>query len=157
MMLRLQRSGTDLKVKWLPGKELFIADTLSRATSKDEPSDLEDELNYVVHSMLRDLAMSEGRKQEIKEATLADSALCKLMEFIRTEFPPHKSLVDSEVRELWNQKGCDLLSTVEKKDLLVIDYYSKYFEVAKLEDGSAHTVIKEMKTIFARHGIPQEW
>ena len=104
MMLRLQRYGTDLKVRWLPGKELFIADTLSRATSENEPNNLEEELNYVVHSMVRDLAMSEGRKQEIKEATLADSALCKLMEFIRTEFPPHKSLVDSEVRELWNQK-----------------------------------------------------
>ena len=40
--------------------------------------------------------------------------------------------------------------------LLVIDYFSRYIEVAKLSSESSANVITHMKSIFARHGIPQE-
>ena len=39
---------------------------------------------------------------------------------------------------------------------LVIDYFSRYIEIAKLTSESTGCVIKHMKSIFARHGIPQE-
>ena len=38
--------------------------------------------------------------------------------------------------------------------LLVIDYYSRYIEIAKLTTTSANDVIRHLKSIFARHGIP---
>ena len=53
-------------------------------------------------------------------------------------------------------QGVILVEYDGKKYLLVIDYYSKYLEMSKLEDGSADVVIQELKAIFARHGIPQE-
>ena len=40
--------------------------------------------------------------------------------------------------------------------LLVIDYFSRYVEIAKLSGESSVNVIKHLKSIFARHGIPQE-
>ena len=40
--------------------------------------------------------------------------------------------------------------------LLVIDYFSRYVEIAKLSGESSANVIKHLKSIFARHGIPQE-
>ena len=43
-------------------------------------------------------------------------------------------------------KGCDYL--------LIVDYYSRFFETAKLPDTTAKTVICHTISIFARHGIP---
>lgn len=40
--------------------------------------------------------------------------------------------------------------------MLLIDYFSKYPEIAELENNmTSNTIIKKMKTIFARHGIPR--
>ena len=39
--------------------------------------------------------------------------------------------------------------------LLVVDYYSRYIEVAKLTSTSANSVITHLKSIFSRHGIPE--
>uniref|UniRef100_A0A8C7WX74 Integrase catalytic domain-containing protein n=1 Tax=Oryzias sinensis TaxID=183150 RepID=A0A8C7WX74_9TELE len=39
--------------------------------------------------------------------------------------------------------------------ILVVDYFSRYIEVAKLNVTSAATVIAAMKETFSRHGIPE--
>ena len=38
--------------------------------------------------------------------------------------------------------------------LLVVDYFSKYIEISKLDNETSHEVIIRLKSIFARHGIP---
>ena len=40
--------------------------------------------------------------------------------------------------------------------LLIVDYYSRYIEIAKLNGQSSSEVIRHTKSIFARHGMPQE-
>ena len=37
----------------------------------------------------------------------------------------------------------------------MVDYYSRYIEVAKLTSTSSPEVIKHLKSVFARHGIPE--
>lgn len=55
----------------------------------------------------------------------------------------------------WNKIGCDIFEIKGKKYLLVIDYFSKYVEVAELlNNPTSHMVITNLKSIFARHGIP---
>ena len=39
--------------------------------------------------------------------------------------------------------------------LFVVDYYSRYIEVAKLISTSANSIITHLKSIFSRHGIPE--
>ena len=39
---------------------------------------------------------------------------------------------------------------------LVVDYFSRYIEVAKLTQETSSAIITHLKSIFARHGIPQE-
>ena len=39
--------------------------------------------------------------------------------------------------------------------LLVVDYYSQFIEIAKLTSTTAVGVISHLKSIFARHGIPE--
>ena len=56
----------------------------------------------------------------------------------------------------WQKVGSDLFMWKNSHYLLIIDYFSRYIEIAKLNSESSACVIKHMKSIFARHGIPQE-
>lgn len=50
--------------------------------------------------------------------------------------------------------GADLFHYGKQNYLLVVDYTSKFFEVCLLRDTTSYSVIQQMKSIFARHGIP---
>ena len=50
----------------------------------------------------------------------------------------------------------DLFHWENASYLLIVDYYSRYIETAKLSNDSSAEVIRHTKSIFARHGIPQE-
>ncbi len=54
----------------------------------------------------------------------------------------------------WQQIGTDLFEWKGKLHLIIVDYYSRYPEVAELRDTKARTVISKTKSIFSRHGIP---
>eukprot|EP00118_Oscarella_pearsei_P023104 m.272463 g.272463 ORF g.272463 m.272463 type:complete len:1311 (+) comp40563_c0_seq3:40-3972(+) len=56
----------------------------------------------------------------------------------------------------WQKVATDLFDWRDHKYLLLIDYYSRYVEIAELPSTVSATVINRMKSIFARHGIPDE-
>ena len=56
----------------------------------------------------------------------------------------------------WQKLGSDLFVWKNSHYLLIIDYFSRYIEIAKLSSKSATSIITHMKSIFARHGVPQE-
>jgi transposase InsO family protein len=56
----------------------------------------------------------------------------------------------------WQKVGTDLFHHKKNTFVLVVDYYSRYIEIAKLQGITTSTVIIErLKSIFARHGIPE--
>uniref|UniRef100_A0A8C6T6T6 Integrase catalytic domain-containing protein n=1 Tax=Neogobius melanostomus TaxID=47308 RepID=A0A8C6T6T6_9GOBI len=55
----------------------------------------------------------------------------------------------------WKKVGTDLFHCNGKDYLLVIDYFSNYPEIALLTSTTAANVITHVKSIFARHGIPE--
>lgn len=79
---------------------------------------------------------------------------------ICTTFSPNNSketIIFHDIPSLpWLKVGSDLFEFNKCHFLIVVDYYSKYIEVAKLEDLSSHCIIKHFKSILARHGIPLE-
>ena len=54
----------------------------------------------------------------------------------------------------WQKVGSDLFEIKGKSYLLVIDYFSRYVEVLQLSQTTSASVISALKSIFARHGIP---
>ena len=56
----------------------------------------------------------------------------------------------------WQKVATDLFKWKGSTYLLVVDYFSKYIEISKLEGESSQEVIQRLKSIFARHGIPQQ-
>ena len=55
----------------------------------------------------------------------------------------------------WQMIGSDLFELVGEHFLLVVDYFSRYPEIAKLASTTSAAVITSLKSIFARHGIPE--
>ena len=67
-----------------------------------------------------------------------------------------ETLTQYETPDLpWQQVASDLFQWAGKDYLLVVDRYSGYPEIALLSNTTASIVIKHMKSIFARHGIPE--
>ena len=54
----------------------------------------------------------------------------------------------------WQRVATDLFEW--KNYLLIVDYYSRFIEVARLKRTTAEEVIRHTKSIFARHGIPED-
>ena len=73
MLLHLQKY--DLAIRYVKGKHLYVADTLSRAHQLE---DIDSEL--AIHSLLNDLPITEGRLADIQQAVPQLQRLRKLIE-----------------------------------------------------------------------------
>lgn len=75
---------------------------------------------------------------------------------IKERANPVEPLMPSELPERpWQKVGADLFSLNDNTYLLVVDYYSRFVEIAKLTPTRSEDVIVHLKSIFARHGIPE--
>jgi transposase InsO family protein len=54
----------------------------------------------------------------------------------------------------WQRLGVDLCEFKKQNYLVVMDYHSRYIEIAHLPQITSNTVIQKMKGIFGRWGIP---
>ena len=55
----------------------------------------------------------------------------------------------------WQRVASDLFEWKKSKYLLVMDYYSRCIEIARLPNATSSDVISHMKSLFARHGVPE--
>lgn len=56
----------------------------------------------------------------------------------------------------WQKVSTDLFFLKGATYILVVDYFSRYPEVIQLKTTTAHGVITALKSIFSRHGVPEE-
>ena len=54
----------------------------------------------------------------------------------------------------WERVAADLFQLDGSTYLLVVDYFSRYPEVIKLNSTTSKTIISSLKAIFSRHGVP---
>ena len=55
----------------------------------------------------------------------------------------------------WQKVGSDLFEWEEKHYLIIVDYFSRWIEIAMLRNLSSKATIEHFKSIFARFGIPE--
>ena len=55
----------------------------------------------------------------------------------------------------WERVATDLFEHRKSKYVLVVDYYSRWVEVRKLDTTTSENVVNALKSIFAVHGIPE--
>ncbi|CAM1322183.1 Uncharacterised protein r2_g3063 [Pycnogonum litorale] len=55
----------------------------------------------------------------------------------------------------WQKVGMDLFEYTNRKYLLIVDYLSRWIEVAQLRSTTSIAVIEHCKSIFARYGVPE--
>ena len=252
LMLRLQKY--DLSITYKPGKEMFVADTLSRATTKESHSqcevdrEQEEILRIHVNNVLENLNIEEQKKEKLRKETEQDKELNILKAQIQKGWPANKNNVPNEIRQYfqyneelsiiddlifkadrlvipksmqsemleriheghqgiekcknrarehmfwpsmnqhienmvqschtcikhrnkqqkepllshevphkpWQKVGTDLFKWENHDYVLVADYYSKFIEFHILPDTKSSTVVTYIKSIFSRHGIPEE-
>ena len=56
----------------------------------------------------------------------------------------------------WQKIGTDLLMLDEATYLIAVDYFSRYPKAVKLTTVTSQSVIKSLKSIFSKYGIPEE-
>jgi hypothetical protein len=81
---------------------------------------------------------------------------CVICNSYRKQQPSEPLLPHAVPQRPWQKIGADIFTFARKDYLLVVDYFSKYPEIALLEDKTATSVILHLKSIFARHGVPVE-
>ena len=101
LLLRLQKY--QLHVKYIPGRDLIIADTLSRAPHTPKQNiDLTDDIEVMIHTIVKNLPISTEQLQELKMFAKTDSELQTVMKMIKEGWPPHKKLVPPTIRCFWD-------------------------------------------------------
>ena len=66
-------------------------------------------------------------------------------------------LISHEAADLpWQKIGADVFTLDETDYLYVVDYYSSYFEIDRLETKTAKGITKILHKLFSVHGIPNQ-
>ena len=245
MMLSLQRY--DISVVHIRGKDIPVADTLSRKFVPETDPSLSKDIEYHVHSVMSHLNFSDVRLSEIQQAYEGEPQCSTLIRTIRDGWPESRKDCPPNISAYWNYRdeltvcnglimkghkvvipprlqsvmlervhvghmgiekttkrardimfwpsmsahiaemiqdcdvclerrysnpkepltqhkvplypwqvvGSDLFTWDGQDYVVVVDYYSRYFEVGKLKGTRACHVIAEMKKFFSTHGIPE--
>ena len=56
----------------------------------------------------------------------------------------------------WKKIATDIFTWSDRHFMVTVDYYSRFFEIDELNSLTSGTVIRKLKAIFARYGIPEE-
>lgn len=104
--MRMKLLIYNLDVKYVPGKEMHIADHLSRSYLKDEPATEFEEYADVVHSV----NMSDDKVEKFKVETEQDEVFSKVNEIYQAGWPNEKKKVHDLAKPFWKFKNdlyCD--------------------------------------------------
>ena len=101
MLLQLQRYT--LNVTYVPGKYMYVADTLSRAYLSDStPIGAPEDIEVMVHSLTASLPISQQKLAMFQKATADDSVLQRLLVVVRGGWPKIYKSVHTTLRQFWN-------------------------------------------------------
>ncbi|KAI4900308.1 hypothetical protein NFI96_009493 [Prochilodus magdalenae] len=102
MILQLQRY--DIHIIHRPGKEIPVADTLSRKSIEHHDSGITEGLEAQVHTLISNVPVSKNKLQEIREATAQDTQLTTLRNITKSGWPDERKKCPLNIQEFWNHR-----------------------------------------------------
>ncbi|KAI4880495.1 hypothetical protein NFI96_000640, partial [Prochilodus magdalenae] len=102
MILQLQRY--DIHIIHRPGKEIPVADILSRKSIEHHDSGITEGLEAQVHTLISNLPVSKNKLQEIREATAQDTQLTTLRNITKSGWPDERKKCPLNIQEFWNHR-----------------------------------------------------
>lgn len=101
MLLKLQ--PYHFKLVYKPGKELKIADALSRAYINEE-YEFNKDIDLHICSLIKNLPVSDSKIEKIRQITKNDDHLQKLVKLISYGFPSNKNNLQDEMKIYWTYR-----------------------------------------------------
>uniref|UniRef100_A0A1A8KH08 Gypsy retrotransposon integrase-like protein 1 n=1 Tax=Nothobranchius kuhntae TaxID=321403 RepID=A0A1A8KH08_NOTKU len=91
-----------------------------------------------------------GTTRQIKDVVERYEICCQFSQtktepLMSTPLPPHP----------WQKVAADIFQWKNSHYIVVVDYFSRYIEVANLPPLTTATTVKRLKVIFARFGMPE--
>ncbi|XP_056891953.1 uncharacterized protein K02A2.6-like isoform X2 [Takifugu flavidus] len=103
MILQLQRY--DFSIVHRPGKDIPVADTLSRKSLSDQDDSLREGMDMQVHTVYSNLPVSDTKLKEIRAETEKDAQLVLLKETIQSGWPEERPMCPQSIAEYWNHRA----------------------------------------------------
>ncbi|XP_052783396.1 uncharacterized protein K02A2.6-like isoform X1 [Mya arenaria] len=100
MILQLQKY--DYEIVHVPGKDIPVADTLSRNYLQDEQIDVCKDIDVHVHSVMENIAMSDQKMTLIKSKIQTDQEMQTLKHTILTGWPDKRQNCPNSILQYWN-------------------------------------------------------
>lgn len=102
MILQLQKYNFTIIHR--PGKDIPVADTLSRKSITSNDNSLSEGMDVQVHTVLSSIPVSDNRLKEIQAETRKDEQLTLLEAAIQEGWPEERQSCPQSIREFWNHR-----------------------------------------------------
>ena len=98
----IQIQPYDLEVRYSPGAEIPIPDALSRLHLPDMDTQLQNDIEVYVHTVMKSLPVSNSKLEEIQHETRQDAQLAALTSLVHDGWPSKCQSCPMEVVAFWN-------------------------------------------------------
>ena len=123
-------------------------------------SDLQAEVLTQLHSSHQGISKSRLRARQYVwwpgMSTDLEKVVRSCSECAKNNPPRPEPLLSTPLPILpWQRVGTDLLEWKGANYILLVDYFSRWIEISKLQNTTSSCMIGQMQSIFARYGIPE--
>ena len=153
--------SADLKPYFCVSAQLSIAnDLLLRGKRIIVPPPLRKTLLHKLHSGHQGITKCRKRaRQSVWWPGLSkqlEELVLKCPECVKAQWQRPQPLTPTPLPQLpWQKVATNLFEWKQTTYVLVVDYFSRYIEIARLNRTTTSEVVIHLKSIFARHGIPE--
>lgn len=98
----IQMHRYEIEVRFRPGKDIPVPDTLSWKSVSDTCPSLSETLDVQVNMVISNLPVSDRKLQEIKQQTEQDEQLVVLKQVILDGWPVFRKHCQPEIIDYWN-------------------------------------------------------
>ncbi len=102
--------------------------------------------------LARDLLYWPGMNAEIEDV-VAKCSTCQEHRSMQTKEPLLPTPIPTRQ---WQHVAEDLFDCLDSKWLIIVDYFSEYFEIERMEQTTGRKIIEQNKKWFSTHGIPDQ-